>query len=200
MVSGTIRRSQVLIDIDGPIEAADFDRGGHGPLRAIRGDRVCEGQRSRLFASWLFRVDATVQMAPSQGQHDSAERPVFDEIAQRLGRLLEGEGAGDQGLDPPVDQRGQDGRPGRGYRVCGLDGERESFHSGALPDQVRDIDRRRTAGGVAERDKGAVHRERAEHLTDRKSTRLNSSHVRISYAVFCLKKKKTISRLKSISK
>src|SRR5690554_3447370 len=28
-------------------------------------------------------------------------------------------------------------------------------------------------------------------LLDRKSTRLNSSHVRISYAVFCLKKKKT---------
>src|SRR3989442_9718001 len=27
-------------------------------------------------------------------------------------------------------------------------------------------------------------------LSDRKSTRLNSSHVRISYAVFCLKKKK----------
>src|SRR3989442_11880332 len=29
----------------------------------------------------------------------------------------------------------------------------------------------------------------AECLSDRKSTRLNSSHVRISYAVFCLKKK-----------
>src|SRR5690606_40763802 len=28
------------------------------------------------------------------------------------------------------------------------------------------------------------------HRTDRKSTRLNSSHVKISYAVFCLKKKK----------
>src|SRR3989442_11439876 len=27
---------------------------------------------------------------------------------------------------------------------------------------------------------------------DRKSTRLNSSHVRISYAVFCLKKKKRV--------
>src|SRR5690554_7162117 len=27
-------------------------------------------------------------------------------------------------------------------------------------------------------------------LADRKSTRLNSSHVRISYAVFCLKKKR----------
>src|SRR5436853_4484466 len=29
-----------------------------------------------------------------------------------------------------------------------------------------------------------------EHLPDRKSTRLNSSHLGISYAVFCLKKKK----------
>src|SRR5437868_12851873 len=28
------------------------------------------------------------------------------------------------------------------------------------------------------------------HTSDRKSTRLNSSHVSISYAVFCLKKKK----------
>src|SRR5207253_8982275 len=31
---------------------------------------------------------------------------------------------------------------------------------------------------------------RARHTADRKSTRLNSSHVAISYAVFCLKKKK----------
>ena len=30
------------------------------------------------------------------------------------------------------------------------------------------------------------------HLLDRKSTRLNSSHKPISYAVFCLKKKKII--------
>src|SRR3989442_10960771 len=31
---------------------------------------------------------------------------------------------------------------------------------------------------------------RTAAFADRKSTRLNSSHVRISYAVFCLKKKK----------
>src|SRR5207302_7335293 len=31
---------------------------------------------------------------------------------------------------------------------------------------------------------------RVEKTRDRKSTRLNSSHVKISYAVFCLKKKK----------
>src|SRR5438067_10480821 len=49
--------------------------------------------------------------------------------------------------------------------------------------RARRGDRRRAdprAGGV---------RPRAEH-GDRKSTRLNSSHVSISYAVFCLKKKK----------
>src|SRR3712207_7371299 len=31
-----------------------------------------------------------------------------------------------------------------------------------------------------------------EHGADRKSTRLNSSHANISYAVFCLKKKKVV--------
>src|SRR3712207_8932287 len=41
---------------------------------------------------------------------------------------------------------------------------------------------------------GAV--ERAQ-LRDRKSTRLNSSHANISYAVFCLKKKKNILLEKS---
>src|SRR3712207_7179296 len=32
----------------------------------------------------------------------------------------------------------------------------------------------------------------ARQMRDRKSTRLNSSHANISYAVFCLKKKKTV--------
>src|SRR3712207_8962407 len=36
----------------------------------------------------------------------------------------------------------------------------------------------------------AEHREEALPVGDRKSTRLNSSHANISYAVFCLKKKK----------
>src|SRR5262245_64690484 len=36
----------------------------------------------------------------------------------------------------------------------------------------------------------------ASHAEDRKSTRLNSSHLGISYAVFCLKKKKRRTREK----
>src|SRR2546430_11495178 len=35
---------------------------------------------------------------------------------------------------------------------------------------------------------------RGEGTRDRKSTRLNSSHSQISYAVFCLKKKKTMTK------
>src|SRR3712207_7659660 len=38
---------------------------------------------------------------------------------------------------------------------------------------------------------------RAVDARDRKSTRLNSSHANISYAVFCLKKKKTTKTLRS---
>src|SRR5690606_39574049 len=37
----------------------------------------------------------------------------------------------------------------------------------------------------------ARSRDRRPDREDRKSTRLNSSHVKISYAVFCLKKKKS---------
>src|SRR3712207_7544874 len=44
--------------------------------------------------------------------------------------------------------------------------------------------------GVAEEGAAVARHDRLEGR-DRKSTRLNSSHANISYAVFCLKKKKT---------
>src|SRR3712207_8544926 len=55
-------------------------------------------------------------------------------------------------------------------------------------------------GGLAggERDAGVAEDvdrvRRGRHVGDRKSTRLNSSHANISYAVFCLKKKNTVNR------
>src|SRR2546422_6434196 len=48
-------------------------------------------------------------------------------------------------------------------------------------------------GAVGARPHGAGCRE-LDPLADRKSTRLNSSHGYISYAVFCLKKKKHTNR------
>src|SRR3712207_7600175 len=55
--------------------------------------------------------------------------------------------------------------------------------------------RHRAAGGDGERRAGGLRGELDAagllQIVDRKSTRLNSSHANISYAVFCLKKKNT---------
>src|SRR5215208_7543680 len=60
----------------------------------------------------------------------------------------------------------------------------------------------RSPRGCARQRSAAAHPRRADvgagsqpdPRGDRKSTRLNSSHVAISYAVFCLKKKKTFTK------
>src|SRR3712207_8308124 len=60
----------------------------------------------------------------------------------------------------------------------------------------RSLRRLRTAvrAAAAKRNAEDVRRIPARHADqDRKSTRLNSSHANISYAVFCLKKKKKIN-------
>src|SRR5256712_5168361 len=54
-----------------------------------------------------------------------------------------------------------------------------------LPNEALDV----LALGIARRQ--LTHGVVFSHLGDRKSTRLNSSHDQISYAVFCLKQKKT---------
>src|SRR2546429_5302383 len=51
---------------------------------------------------------------------------------------------------------------------------------------------KKTCGASARTSPHTLGRTRVLFLLDRKSTRLNSSHGYISYAVFCLKKKKTI--------
>src|SRR5438445_8857466 len=48
---------------------------------------------------------------------------------------------------------------------------------------------RRSGGGRRSASRRGRSRGGPLHLRDRKSTRLNSSHANISYAVFCLKKK-----------
>src|SRR5690349_22715254 len=65
--------------------------------------------------------------------------------------------------------------------VAGLDVE--------VPGSRQEIDRQRERLGPEP--SGVL----ARAVRDRKSTRLNSSHVEISYAVFCLKKKKKKKKL-----
>src|SRR3712207_7134300 len=65
-----------------------------------------------------------------------------------------------------------------------------------LGDVRGELDHLQRLAGVVE--DGVVGRLQP-HLADRKSTRLNSSHANISYAVFCLKKKTAITSLASLS-
>src|SRR2546430_8923132 len=46
-----------------------------------------------------------------------------------------------------------------------------------------------TSSTISRRPSSAIERRQLQKTVDRKSTRLNSSHSQISYAVFCLKKK-----------
>src|SRR5256885_13341180 len=64
------------------------------------------------------------------------------------------------------------------------------FRSRSFP-SIRETELSRRPGGFlpVERSRGILPSIQAAR--DRKSTRLNSSHLVISYAVFCLKKKKT---------
>src|SRR2546430_7527633 len=56
-------------------------------------------------------------------------------------------------------------------------------------DECTHHDQERARRALDDRDERPVALEKPEEGPDRKSTRLNSSHSQISYAVFCLKKK-----------
>src|SRR5690625_1311561 len=56
-----------------------------------------------------------------------------------------------------------------------------------LAAMLLDVSERLAADGA---ERAAAHADDPHRALDRKSTRLNSSHVAISYAVFCLKKKR----------
>src|SRR5439155_6419395 len=70
-------------------------------------------------------------------------------------------------------------QPGAGAALCARQTAEcaRGARRRALDASARSADRRRIASRLR---------------ADRKSTRLNSSHVAISYAVFCLKKKRTL--------
>src|SRR5437870_10440270 len=70
--------------------------------------------------------------------------------------------------------------------------ERHVVDVGGVEDQLdphEDADRVAARDDAEEPEREEDGREHHEVGEDRKSTRLNSSHVAISYAVFCLKKK-----------
>src|SRR2546422_6780981 len=75
--------------------------------------------------------------------------------------------------------------------LLGVENHDFDLTTAAPPAEVRRLFKRTVPVGI---EHGTVavldQRNRQHEVTDRKSTRLNSSHGYISYAVFCLKKKK----------
>src|SRR5258707_14470048 len=65
-----------------------------------------------------------------------------------------------------------------------------SLHD-ALPISSKELEMTRNSSILS--GEGSTAGRLAKRSLDRKSTRLNSSHANISYAVFCLKKKKRLS-------
>src|SRR5258708_31663444 len=79
------------------------------------------------------------------------------------------------------------------FRSPNVDGQMRAMRmaiedGGLAPGEIDYINAHGTA--TREGDPIEIARRRAVRVEDRKSTRLNSSHQIISYAVFCLKKKK----------
>src|SRR5690606_16180683 len=117
-----------------------------------------------------------------------AGRSTAERGEQRVGEQQQ-QGDGDADHRHGVEQAGDDEHLGLQHRgqlrlagrafdeLAAEDGEADRGAEGAEADQE------------AGRDDGEL---------DRKSTRLNSSHVKISYAVFCLKKKKKRNKTKSV--
>src|SRR3989442_13901904 len=101
-------------------------------------------------------------------------------LGRGLGALLSAEPAEAESLvEVPIDQiEVNPHQPRKVFDFTALDELAASIRSSGV---IQPIIVRRFAGAYQ-----LIAGER-----DRKSTRLNSSHVRISYAVFCLKKKKT---------
>src|ERR1039458_10743854 len=81
-------------------------------------------------------------------------------------------------------QGNQFGKPASPYRVVGLRNRPNPKENSMSQGLVRGVDCPLTLQSSMRK------HDAANRTIDRKSTRLNSSHLGISYAVFCLKKKK----------
>src|SRR2546422_6930794 len=140
-----------------------------------RGHEPGEGRR----AFDRGEVERAVRpVAQQDGEAQSSVAQVGERVAGRAGERLGREHRSDVLREPPLERRALGG--------CQLTPVADP---GPLRGQC--VRHRPEAAVLARHERPQPDRDRVE-LLDRKSTRLNSSHGYISYAVFCLEKKKII--------
>src|SRR6266540_2616280 len=157
------------------------------------------GWRSRS-TSWPWRSDL-LACGPASTRRASTRRnsAVGRVMVEGLSVAYRQEGAGEPVVTPTAYLAPFAGRPELRALLWALRSPRfEEFD-----ETTAGLGRLRatpTLTAWANRDLLLPRAEMRRLLRDRKSTRLNSSHITISYAVFCLKKKKKKKRKKNIKK
>src|SRR2546429_2452590 len=151
----------------------------------LRADTACDDIGDEV----VFAADGRARQAATRGDLADLRQRVGDGTLEELfcrshersagGQVgVEGRERGEEALDPrvPRDRRGVvPGPVSPGHGQCPLE-------------QVAEMRQEfpRSPGGLGETEFRKARGRAAQHLSDRKSTRLNSSHGYISYAVFCL--------------
>src|SRR5690606_18284203 len=168
------------------------------PARRCRGGRAhtCAYVDTRIPMTAIFeryhaassRMDELIEMTPSPA--DSSREAVRERAVYRMGRLrrfLDRLGNPERGY-PIVHIGGTSGKGSTSTTLSAIlakAGYRTGLHTS--PYLQTPLEKLQINGALASAEAFVAI---VDDFLDRKSTRLNSSHVKISYAVFCLKKKK----------
>src|SRR5699024_4966160 len=163
MVGGGGERLGQRVD-DLRAEVPEFSAGALLPQSADDPTRGTAGGASKVGGLIRFKADAS--------------EPPGGAVGEPRGEGRTGNSDADRGADLPNRTLGRGALPGG---VGGHIVEHGTRQLGGGEPQAEPVDREQSGEG----ERGGIGVE-----DDRKSTRLNSSHVSISYAVFCLKKKR----------
>src|SRR5205814_5811109 len=177
------------------IERAVRGAGGAGEVRGGGEERGAAAARTAAAGAAGGGVGAPGEAVPEKSRHIRVDLRRLDELMDLIGELVTARGRlnelAAERRDPAIDDVA--------IQISRLSGDLQAGIIQArmtpvwqvfdrFPRLVRDL-ARELDKQVAFRVEGKeIELDRA--ILDRKSTRLNSSHLGISYAVFCLKKKK----------
>src|SRR5262245_63879511 len=105
--------------------------------------------------------------------HASADKPAVEHLARKLR---------EEGLEPFLDK----------WHLVPGEPWQEALEDALAQSRTCAVFLGKALGPWQNEEMRSALDEQVRHRSDRKSTRLNSSHLGISYAVFCLKKKKKL--------
>src|SRR5438874_6628859 len=198
----------------------DLDEIGDGAMQDAVGDVAGGAAEEKGEASSMKRADIVAGDEQPSNDSDDDEGAADEKYAQggrgETGEKTEGDAGitGINEIEEIVNDRVREAVSGAGFdpRFCGAveedDGESDPEEAEAVG-KSHEVKEEKEEEEVKETGKVNIlgHRDACRSVAfdlppDRKSTRLNSSHVEISYAVFCLKKKKkkNIIKIRNITK